>query len=137
MSNFGQVLWANIEVCTAGSQLGERTLHQLGAFALTCPAHQPLACRKALLELRLNKFDDALATAQQFVGPKLGQECAPAQWAAHLSAHIYWLTGQLPMVRSQCVSSLKAWGQGLLGALAAHACSSALAYCIFVHSAGG
>ena len=104
MANDVQVLLVDIEVCTAGSQLGEGLLHQLQTCTANWPAHQPLACRKALLELRLCKFGDALATAQQFVRPKVEQECAPAQWAVHLSAHAYWLQGQLPMVRPQCAS---------------------------------
>lgn len=115
MSDDVQVLSVNIELYTAGSETGGRVLQQLKAFTLMCPAHQSLACHQALLELRLHKFGDALATVQQFVGPKVGQECAPAQWAAHLSAHVYWLQEQLPMVRSQCVSSLKGWGQGIAG----------------------
>ena len=74
---------------------GEALLLQLKDLMAVCPRHQPLACRKALLELRLSKPGDALRTAQQFV-EVIGQECAPAQWALHLTAHAYWLQGQLP-----------------------------------------
>lgn len=88
----------DVEVFTAGNQAQEALLQQLKGLTDKCPGHQPLACRKALLELRLGKPADALRTAQHFVKVD-GGECAPAQWALHLSAHAYWLQGQLPSVR--------------------------------------
>ena len=84
---------------------GEALLLQLKDLMAVCPRHQPLACRKALLELRLSKPSDALRTARQFV-EVIGQECAPAQWALHLTARAYWLQGQMSLVSLCCLLEL-------------------------------
>ena len=101
-----QILSVDIEMLSPCNEVtrtaGEAVLLQLKDLAAVCPRHQPLACRKVLQELRLSKPGDALRTAQQFV-EVIGQECAPAQWALHLTARTHWLQGQLPLVSLCCL----------------------------------
>ncbi len=78
-------------------QQGEDLLARLTDLATSerFPAHQALACQKAVLELKLCKPAQALATVVPYV--KEG-EVGAARWAVHLAAHIYWLEGHLVQV---------------------------------------
>ena len=77
-------------------QQGEHLLAKLTAHAAKFPAHQALACQKALLELRLCKPEQALATVLPYVAEV---EVPAARWAVHFAAHIYWLGGHPEQVR--------------------------------------
>ncbi len=70
-------------------------LAQLTCLAARFPAHQALACQKALLELKLCKPVDAEATVLLFTTE---DEVPAARWAMHLAAYIYWLEGHLELV---------------------------------------
>ena len=61
------------------------------------PAHQALACQKALLELKLCKPEQALATVLPFTAE---DEVGAARWAVHMAAHIYWLEGHIDQVHA-------------------------------------
>ncbi len=78
-------------------QQGEHLLAELTHLAAKFPAHQALACQKALLELKLCKPVDAEATVLPFTTE---DEVPAARWAMHLAAHIYWLEGHLVSVHA-------------------------------------
>ena len=78
-------------------QQGEHLLTRLTKLAAKFPAHQALACQKALLELKLCKLEDVVATVLPFTTEG---EVGAARWAMHLAAHIYWLEGHLDQVHA-------------------------------------
>ena len=75
----------------------EHLLTSLTRLAAKFPAHQALACQKALLELKLCKLEDVVATVLPFTTEG---EVGAARWAMHLAAHIYWLEGHLDQVHA-------------------------------------
>jgi len=83
-------------------QQGEDLLARLTHLAASdkFPANQALACQKALLELKLCKTEQALATVLQFVTE---DEVPAARWAVHLAAHIFWLEGHVDQVHLRSV----------------------------------
>jgi hypothetical protein len=78
-------------------QRGEDLLTRLTCLAAKFPVHQALACQKAVVELKLCKPGQAMATVVPYV--KEG-EVGAARWAVHLAAHIYWLEGHLVQVHA-------------------------------------
>jgi len=78
-------------------QQGEHLLAKLTDHAAKFAAHQALACQKAVLELKLCKPVQVLATVLPFTAEgEVGAAC----WAVHLAAHIYWLEGHLVQVHA-------------------------------------
>ncbi len=78
-------------------QQGEGLLTSLSDLVAKFPAHQALACQKALLELKLCKPEQALATVLPFTAE---DEVGAARWAVHMAAHIYWLEGHVDQVHA-------------------------------------
>lgn len=77
---------------------GEALLDRLTGLQAAFPGHQPLLCRKALLELRLSNVHAAASTLDDALASS--SEMGPVRWASHLRAHVHWLLGQPDKVPS-------------------------------------